>query len=116
MFCHFFILALALLCSDLECIAAIITQLNDVREARAAAWAVVHDVPDILGLAMSILPALKLGTISRSQAAARVVASGLVLPAIAAAARSYPGTAAIIEQLSPFLRKAGFADADVAGK
>lgn len=101
--------------ADLEAVFAIISQLKGVREARAAAWAVVREVPGVLPLAMQLLPAVATGALTRPLAAARVIASGLVLPVIAAAARAYPGTAGVVNQLKPLLRKAGFADDDIAG-
>ena len=90
-------------------------QLKGVPEARKAAWNVVREVPGILPLAMTLLPSVARGLLSRSEAAKQVIASGLVLPAIAAAARAYPGTAAIVSQLAPILRKAGFSGDDLAG-
>ena len=100
--------------SDLAAAFAILSQLKGVREARHAAWAVVREVPGVLPLAMTLLPAVASGALSRTRAAEQVIASGLVLPVITAAARAFSGTAAIVAQLSPILRKAGLCEDAVA--
>ena len=105
----------ALTDADLEAIFAIGSQLMFIREARWAAKAVIREVPAVKALALELLIGVSRGSLTRAQAAARVIASGLVLPIIAAAAKAYAGTAAVVEQLAPLLRKVGFTDGDIAG-
>ena len=105
----------ALTDADLEAIFAIGSKLMFIREARWAAKAVIREVPAVKALALELLIGVSRGSLTRAQAAARVIASGLVLPIIAAAAKAYAGTAAVVEQLAPLLRKVGFTDGDIAG-
>jgi hypothetical protein len=63
---------------------------------------------------MSVIPGVAMGAMTHAQAIAQVFASGLVMPAIAAAVRAHPPLRAVVEQLAPFLHKAGASDADIA--
>lgn len=103
--------------ADLDAALAIIKELKDDHGARAAAWAVVREVPQVLALVVSVVPAVAGGALTKQQAWSQVVASGLVLPVISAASRAYPdAAAALVARLLPLLRKAGFSDEQVAGE